>query len=221
MGNFEADNPPSAASRANVADAATSPERWARIKEVFNAALEREPTQRAAFLEEICGTDNSLRAEVDSLLSAAEETEPAFAAFSPPPASDLMIGCRLGDYEIVRQLGRGGMAEVYLGIRADAEYRKQVAIKVLSRRLDNQEIVRRFRKERQTLAALDHPNIVKLLDGGTTDQGLPYLVMDFVEGLPIDEYCDRHKQSTTERLRLFHSVCAAVQYAHENRVIHR
>jgi eukaryotic-like serine/threonine-protein kinase len=221
MSNLEADNSLSAATRAKVA-AAITPERWAHLKKVLGAALERELNQRAAFLDDICGADESLRAEVESLLGAAEEAGWSTTASElHPRPSDLMIGCRLGDYEIVQQLGRGGMAEVYLAVRADAQYRKRVAIKALSMRLDNQELVRRFRNERQTLAALDHPNIVKLLDGGTTEQGWPYLVMDYVEGLPIDQYCDRQKQSTTERLRLFHTVCVAVQYAHENRVIHR
>jgi len=113
------------------------------------------------------------------------------------------------------------MAAVYLATRADDVYLKQVAVKLVIPGLDHQEILRRFQNERQTLAGLDHPNIVKLLDGGTTEEGLPYLIMDYVEGVAIDEYCDSRNQSTTERLHVFRVVCAAVQYAHEKHVVHR
>ncbi|HEX8802464.1 MAG TPA: serine/threonine-protein kinase, partial [Terriglobales bacterium] len=142
----------------------------------------------------------------------------------PAPAvevEDAMVGRHLGAYQIVRRIAIGGMATVYLAIRADAEYRKQVAIKLLTSGFDSPEIMRRFRNERQTLAALDHPNIVKLLDGGTTPEGVPYLVMDYVEGVSIDEYCDHHKLCISERLRLFRMVCAAVEYAHQKGAIHR
>src|SRR5436309_10014498 len=132
-----------------------------------------------------------------------------------------MTGQRLGSYQVLHEIGHGGMAVVYAAVRADDEYRKRVAIKVVLPGLDSEDILRRFRNERQTLASLDHPNIVKLLDGGTTEEGLPYLVMDYVEGIPIDAYCDHHNQSTTERLQLFRAVCAPVQHAHENQVIHR
>ena len=113
------------------------------------------------------------------------------------------------------------MAVVYLAERADEQYRKRVAIKMLQPGTNKDEILRRFRNERQALAALDHPSIVRLLDGGSTEEGLPYLIMEYVEGVRIDEYCDTHKLSITERLQLFRAVCLAVQYAHENLVIHR
>src|SRR3989475_9036648 len=132
-----------------------------------------------------------------------------------------MRGRRLGPYRVLHEIGHGGMAVVYAALRADDEYRKRVAIKIVRPGFDSEEILRRFRNERQTLATLDHPNIVKLLDGGSTEDGLPYLVMDYVEGVPIDEYCDTHRLSTTERLQLFRIVCAAVQFAHRNQVIHR
>src|SRR5207245_6252676 len=118
-------------------------------------------------------------------------------------------------------IGFGGMAAVYLASRADEQYQKQVAIKILRPELDNAELLKRFRNERQTLAVLEHPNIVRLLDGGSTEEGLPYLVMDYVDGEPIDEYCDTHRLSTTERLQLFRAVCAAVQFAHRNQIMHR
>jgi serine/threonine protein kinase/tetratricopeptide (TPR) repeat protein len=132
-----------------------------------------------------------------------------------------MIGRHLGDYELRRRVGQGGMAAVFLAVRADGEYRQQVAIKLVLPGLERDEILNRFRKERQTLAGLDHPNIVKLLDGGSTPEGLPYLVMDYVEGSPIDKYCDSHKLSVDQRLHLFGKVCEAVHHAHQKLVIHR
>ena len=127
---------------------------------------------------------------------------------------------RIGAYRVLRELGHGGMGTVYLAARADDQYQKRVAIKVV-RGLDSDQIVRHFRRERQILAALDHPNIARLLDGGTTEDGLPYFVMERVEGEPIDLFCDGRKLSVQERLRLFQGVCAAVQYAHQNLVVHR
>src|ERR1700756_3371471 len=133
----------------------------------------------------------------------------------------VLTGSRLGPYLVLHEMGHGGMAVVYAAVRADDEYRKRVAIKVVLPGLDSEEILRRFRSERQTLATLDHPNIVKLLDGGSTERGLPYLVMEYIEAVPIDQHCDNHSLSTTERLRLFRTVCGAVQYAHQNLVVHR
>jgi serine/threonine protein kinase/Tfp pilus assembly protein PilF len=206
-----------------------TPERWQQIKSLFGAALERSPEGRAAFLQEACGSDESLRAEVESLLAEQQPvtTSPASSAPSTSQsapqveAEDAMVGRSLGAYEIVRRIATGGMATVYLAARSDAQYRKLVAIKLLTSGFDSPEIMRRFRNERQTLAALDHPNIVKLLDGGTTPEGVPYLVMDYVEGVAIDEYCDGHKLCISERLRLFRTVCAAVEYAHQKGAIHR
>src|SRR4029077_18691728 len=130
-------------------------------------------------------------------------------------------GERLGAYVIVRELGRGRMGTVFLAERADGQFEKQVAIKILNRGADTAEILRRFRAERQILAMLDHPNIARLLDAGSTDDGLPYFVMAYIAGEPIDRYCDRYKLNVTQRLKLFQGVCAAVRYAHQNLVIHR
>ncbi|MGZ5004605.1 MAG: protein kinase domain-containing protein [Chthoniobacterales bacterium] len=130
-------------------------------------------------------------------------------------------GRQFGSYQIMREIGRGGLGAVYLAARADDEYRKQVAIKLVRRGLDTEDILRRFRNERQILAQLDHPNIARLIDGGTTDDGLPYFVMEYVNGQPINGYCDANALSTTERLTLFRKVCSAVTYAHQNLVIHR
>src|SRR5207245_11234122 len=131
------------------------------------------------------------------------------------------VRSRVGPYQVLRDIAHGSMTVVNFPVRADDQYRKSVAIKLVRPGLDREDLLRRFRNERQTLATLDHPNIVSLLDGGSTEDGLPYLVMDYVEGVPIDEYCDTHRLSTTERLQLFRSVCAAVQFAHRNQVIHR
>jgi serine/threonine protein kinase/tetratricopeptide (TPR) repeat protein len=216
-------SPPSA--RHTAAQDEPTPERWQRIKEVFADAQERNPAERCAFLQEACGADELLRSEVESLLASAEreaaDRRSAGASADRAAVEDPMIGRRIGAYKVTRRIGRGGMATVYLASRADEQYEKQVAIKVLLPELDSDELLRRFRNERQTLAKLDHPNIVKLLDGGSTEEGLPYLVMDYVEGAPIDTYCDSRRLSTDERLRLFCQVCAAVQCAHQNLVVHR
>jgi serine/threonine protein kinase/tetratricopeptide (TPR) repeat protein len=212
-------------SRPTGPDADLTPERWEKIKDLFSDAQRRNPTERCAFLQEACKDDESLRREVDSLLAAAEgEAAHPFsdaASSDRSRAEDAMIGRRVGAYKIIRRIGRGGMATVYLASRDDEQYEKQVAIKILLPELESDELLRRFRNERQTLAKLDHPNIVKLLDGGSTEEGLPYLVMDYVEGSPIDVYCDSHRLPTEGRLRLFCQVCAAVGCAHLNLVVHR
>jgi len=128
---------------------------------------------------------------------------------------------RIGPYRVERRIGQGGMGTVYLATRADEQFRKNVAIKVTSQGMDREEIIGRFLRERQILANLDHPNIARLMDGGTTDDGRPYFVMEYIDGLPIEDYCDNHKLSVPERLKLFRTVCSAVHYAHQNLVIHR
>lgn len=147
----------------------------------------------------------------------------------PPPAAiprtkaeapDPEIGRRIGPYEIRKRIGQGGMGNVYLAARVD-DFKQTVAIKLIRRGLDTEEILKRFERERQVLAAMKHPNIARLLDGGTTGDGLPYFVMEYIEGRPIDEYCDSRKLTTLQRIRLFQQVCAAVQFAHQNAVIHR
>ena len=201
------------------------PEKWDQVKELFALALERDPEERSGFLREACAGDDSLRTEIESLLSsfdgAASFLEDCPAADVVSAQSRAVAGKRIGAYRIIREIGQGGMAVVYLGERDDRSYRKQVAIKMVKPGIDTEPIVQRFRNERQTLAALDHSNIVKLLDGGSSENGSPYLVMEYVEGLPIDQYCDLNKLSIDDRLRLFREVCSAVQYAHEKLVIHR
>jgi len=244
-----------------------TPQKWDKIKALFDAALQEASTNRAAFLAHHCANED-VRRQVEKLLISHEEAgsflkDPivgadiptpgeVFSEFSAEPtatgkslnaaesayaleeksgstqsapesanAEDPMVGRRVGAYEIVQRIGHGGMAVVYLAVRADDAYRKQVAIKLVPLELDSAEVLNRFRKERQMLAGLDHPNIVRLIDGGSTAEGVPYLVMDYVEGTPIDEYCDSHALLIEQRLRLFCTVCAAVQHAHKNLVIHR
>jgi serine/threonine protein kinase/tetratricopeptide (TPR) repeat protein len=198
---------------------------WDQAKEIVGLALEQKTEERSAFVRKACGDDTTLLAEVESLLSnyngadSLLENSPAANVLAFHPV--VMTGKKVGAYRIVREIGQGGMAVVYLGERDDQNYRKQVAIKMVKPGIDTEQILHRFRNERQTLAALDHANIVKLLDGGSSEDGLPYLVMEHVEGLPIDQYCDHNKLSIDDRLRLFRQVCSAVQYAHENLVIHR
>jgi serine/threonine protein kinase len=201
------------------------PEKWDQVKELFALALERDPEERTTFLRQACAGDDSLRTEVESLLSSFDG---ASTFLEDCPAADLvsaqsrgMTGKRIGAYRIIREIGQGGMAVVYLGERDDQNYRKRVAIKMVKAGIGGEQVLQRFLNERQTLAALDHSNVVKLLDGGSSEDGSPYLVMDYVEGLPIDEYCDRNHLSIGDRLRLFRDVCSAVQYAHQNLVIHR
>jgi len=205
----------------------TAAERWARVQALFHRALEIEPAGRAAFLARECAGDHALRRDVESLLAADERSDdfietPAVAFVSGADFDvDALVGRRIGAYRIVRQIGRGGMGAVYLATRDDDAYRKEVALKVLKRGMDTDFFVSRFRQERQILARLDHPNIARLLDGGTTDDRLPYLVMEFVEGTPLDRYCDERRLQLPERLALFLTVCAAVEYAHQRLVVHR
>jgi eukaryotic-like serine/threonine-protein kinase len=208
-------------------------EQWKRIKDVAVGAMAEPASARPAFLAAQCGADAVLRHEVETLLASADEAEslfepPAVAIDGAPAALETIgdldasrIGERVGPYRIVRRLGGGGMGDAYLAVRADDAYDKTVAIKLIKRGMSTDAVLRRFRQERQILADLDHPHIARLLDGGTTTDGLPYFVMEYVDGLPLDEYCDARQLSTRERLALFVRVCDAVQHAHERRVIHR
>src|ERR1051325_252686 len=204
-----------------------TPERWQQIRRILEAALELSPSERPAFLDDACAADSGLRREVQTLISSYDEAgvflegEPLAQVanrFDSPPAIE---GSFVGPYRLIREIGHGGMGTVFLAARADEQYDKRVAIKLVRRDLDSEEVLGRFRHERQILASLEHPNIARLLDGGTTTGGSPYVVMEYVEGQPIDRYCDEKRLSTFERLRLFRQVCAAVHYAHQNLVVHR
>jgi serine/threonine-protein kinase len=199
--------------------------RRAEIEEVFEHALDLDPDRRGAWLSDRCAHDAGLRAEVEALLAAHESPAgilerrltPATTALAAEPLRER----RIGPYRVVRELGRGGMGVVYLAERVDGEFKREVAIKLLRNSPDAEELHRRFIAERQILASLSHPNIAQLLDGGTTEGQLPYLVMEYVDGLPITTYCDRHGLDIASRLRLFVDVCRAVNSAHQNLVIHR
>ncbi len=205
-------------------------ERWQLVRNLLDKAIAIPASERPAFLDNACAGDPELRAEVESLLNSHEQAGTAFlqepvARLSFPDqdtgSAKARIGRRIGVYQILELIGEGGMGEVYRAVRADGQYDKEVAIKLVRSGLDSASVLDRFRHERQVLASLDHPNIARLFDGGTTDDGIPYLVMELIEGTPIDEYCDSHKLSITERLRLFLQVCSAIQYAHQRLVIHR
>jgi eukaryotic-like serine/threonine-protein kinase len=207
-----------------------NPERWQQIREVLDRAIASPDAERSALLDVACSGDPELRDEVESLLRSHQQAgsvflkKPAvdFSASTHEPANHGgRIGRRVGVYQIVEQIGEGGMGEVYRAVRADGQYDKEVAIKFVRVGLDTAAVLERFRHERQVLASLDHPNIARLFDGGTTEDGIPYLVMELIEGTPIDQYCDGKKLTITDRLRLFVQVCSAVQYAHQRLVIHR
>jgi serine/threonine protein kinase/tetratricopeptide (TPR) repeat protein len=204
------------------------PERWRQIEDLFHSALNCEPGRRVAFLNSACAGDASLRQEIESLLSSYEKgsfTEtPAFAEgvkLLEESEARSLAGQNIGPYRVIRMIGQGGMGAVYLAARADQAFQKEVAIKLIKRGQDTDDVIHRFRGERQILASLDHPNITRLLDGGTTEDGLPYFVMEYIQGQPIDSYCDSHKLSVDDRLKLFQSVCTAVHFAHQNLIIHR
>ena len=204
-------------------------DRWQLIRERFLAATEREGAERAAYLENLKGEDNEAWHEVCSLLVAHSGSDAVLdhvagdflAADALEGGDDRWAGRRIGAYVVVALLGRGGMGEVYRGRRADAQYEKEVAIKVVRAGFDTGDLLERFRTERQILANLEHVNIARLLDGGTTADGLPYLVMELIEGERIDLYCDRERLAVRARLQLFLQVCAAVQFAHQRLIIHR
>src|SRR6266545_3730972 len=204
------------------------------VKQIFQSALDCELQERPTFLASACGGDAALQQRVESLLSLDREHEdflksPVFELSAADVATRVLeedeepslLAQHIGPYRIIREIGRGGMGAVYLAARDDGQYDQQVAIKLIKRGMDSEEVLRRFRRERQILANLSHPNISRLLDGGMTLDGRPYFVMEYVAGMPIDEYADQQQLSIDERLKLFRRVCAAVQHAHERKIIHR
>jgi non-specific serine/threonine protein kinase/serine/threonine-protein kinase len=201
-------------------------EEWQRVKQVLHEALELPRAGRTEFLDRECAGNQSLRDEVESLLASYDDAgtfiEESVAMSQVSVLHDsLAIGAQVGPYRIVQLIAEGGMGSVYQAVRVDDLYRKIVAMKVIRRGVAGEYALRHFDTERQILAHLDHPNIAKLLDGGTTPDGRPYFVMDFIAGTPIDQYCDEHKLTVGDRIQLFLTVCSAVHYAHQNLVIHR
>ena len=200
---------------------------WGQIRDVVDAVLELPKPERSMYLDQ-AGLEPAARLQVDSLILSYEGA----GDFLQSPAPDVRglwsnlteqdpwLGRRLGPYQLIEEIGHGGMGSVYRAVRADDQYQKQVAIKLVRGGSETAFTLARFRAERQILAPLEHPNIARLLDGGTTD-GIPYIVMELVEGVPIDQYCDSLRLPVRERLALFRSVCSALEYAHQNLVIHR
>ncbi len=193
---------------------------FALLEQLFDQALALPVEEREAFLRERCGGDAKLEERVKALL-AAHDGEQEASKVRQEAAGEQTVRRRFGPYEVESLLGRGGMGAVYLAHRADGQYEKKVAIKIVDLPLATEAFYERFRQERQILAGLDHPNIARLLDGGISDDGILFLVMDYVDGKRIDDYCVAHQLGIQEKLRLFLSVCGAVQYAHQNMVVHR
>ena len=194
--------------------------RWLRVKDVFHAALDRPPAARAEYLGRECGGDLDLRREVESLLAAHGEAGEFLSQPASYDASPDLAGRRIGAYRILDEVGRGGMGFVYRAVRDDDVFEKMVALKLV-RGGASPEHLRRLESERRILARLQHPNIASILDGGATDEGQPYLVMEYVSGEPIDAHCDGKGLGARARLELFRTVCGAVHYAHQNLVVHR
>ena len=202
-----------------------TPGRWSEVKSVLAGVLEAEPTERPVILDRLCGADTELRSTVESLLAMEDKAGKFDTAALPgttlraepretPPA-------RIGPYTILHEIGRGGMGVVYLADRADGEYRKRVAIKLITSARSDAQSDQRFRRERQILAQLEHPGIARLLDGGATPSGQPYLVMEYIEGPPMLAWCEAHHLTIAARVALFLSVCDAVSYAHQKLIVHR
>jgi eukaryotic-like serine/threonine-protein kinase len=204
-----------------------SSDRWPEVDRILDVVLELAPEERPAYLDQACAGDDGLRAEVDAVLAGAEarvffET-PAIAFADPLVEAESARLDRdiVGSYRLGRELGHGGMGVVYLAERADGHFEQRVALKLIKRGRDSDEIQRRFLTERQVLARLNHPHIAKLLDGGVTAEGQPWFAMEYVDGVPLNQYCEERELGIEERLALFGDVCEAVQHAHRSLVVHR
>lgn len=194
--------------------------RWKNVKEVFNQVLEVNPPERNDFLRDI---DTEIRLEVLKMLKALEEKD---ALLENPiidfqNIEDYLIPAQIGEYKIVREVGNGGMGVVYEAFRETEEFKQRVALKVIKRGMNNEIILKRFRTEQQILASLEHPNICRFLDGGKTVEGLPFYTMEFIEGLPINEFFEKNPLSQEEKINIFREICAAVSFAHTNLIVHR
>jgi tetratricopeptide (TPR) repeat protein len=206
-----------------------TPERWHNVKNVLCAVLELKPEQRPAYLDRACASDPSLRGEVQSLLDSGDDIRSSFLQ-SPPVVNSLATkgsvgtegagGAVIGRYHLLQKTGEGGMGEVWLAEQREP-VRRRVALKLVKAGMNTREVMARFESERQALALMDHPAIAKVFDAGSTPQGAPYFVMEYVAGVPITAYCDNHRLSTRERLELFMRVCEGVQHAHQKAIIHR
>jgi len=205
------------------------PENWGKVKALLDEVLELAPSERQSFLDKF-ELNTEIRAEVESLLAFENESEDLMRLSAVEFSKDFfdggetrnpLNGQQIGNYRIVRELGQGGMGAVYLAQRADGKFEQKVALKLLKREMNTAALRRRFQQEREILASLEHPNIARLLDAGTTDDKIPFLAMEYVEGLPIDEYCNKHNLNLNERLDLFRKICSTVNFAHRNLIVHR
>jgi len=196
------------------------PEKWDKIKEIVGAALEKEASQRPAFLDAACAQDDALRVEVESLVAAYEDGD----RLPENPWINQLAGVEevtvIGPYKLLRKLGEGGMGQVWLADQT-APVRRRVALKLIRAGLYDQSILYRFQSEQQSLAMMEHPSIAKVFDAGATPAGQPYFAMEYVEGFPITVYCDQNRLSIRERLELFVRVCEGVQHAHLKAILHR
>src|SRR5215469_1862602 len=218
-----------AEARVGVGNSNVTTPNWEQVKSIFHVAVDLTAGDRSAYLQEACAGDLMLRREVESLLASHDHTEGFLESTAVAEAADLLerdlgrkwIGRRVGPYELIAGLGRGGMGQVFRARRVDGQYQTEVAIKLVPAAFASPAVERRFAAERQILAGLAHPGIARLLDGGTTADNVPYLVMELVEGRPIDNHCNASQLPIESRLRLFLSVCDAVSYAHRHLVVHR
>src|SRR5688572_8318824 len=209
--------------------AMTSSERWERLNVIFHEATGLDPARRDLYLTQACGEDEELRSEAERLIIAHERADrfietPVTAVRGIWPergVDEVAPGRLIGPYRILSEIARGGMGAVYLAERADGQYQQRVALKLIKRGLDIDPLLRRFRAERQILASLEHPNIARLLDGGTSEDGMPFFVMEYIAGAPIHQYVRSRSLSVAERLLLFLSVCDAVAHAHRRGIVHR
>ncbi|MBS1796640.1 MAG: protein kinase [Acidobacteria bacterium] len=221
-----------------------NPQKWQQIEEIFQDALDLPAGERERFIAEKCGADEDVRAEVEKFIARFEQNEDflespvwtdsrllesqarrelAASLDEELPAAEngALAGARIGAYRLIEELGRGGMGVVYAAERDDGEFRQKAAVKLIKRGMDTDFIVRRFRHERQILADLNHPNIARLIDGGTTFDQAPYFVMEFIEGAPLLKYAERENLDLRARIEIFLEICRAVAYAHEKKIVHR
>lgn len=207
-----------------------NPEQWKKVERLFNEAMEMEPEQRTTYLQEKCRDDEALYREVLSLIDEDDKVHDLLGKNTPAinmrsqtelQFANRLIGNILGEYTVHSLLASGGMGAVYRAHRSDGSFEQEVAIKVIHHSLTSATFIDRFRQERQILARLNHPHIARLLDGGLTDDGLPFLVMEMVQGIPINQYVSKHPLSVEEKLHLFLQICEAVNYAHSHLIVHR
>ncbi|HSK45858.1 MAG TPA: serine/threonine-protein kinase, partial [Candidatus Binatia bacterium] len=197
------------------------PQQWGRIKELFGAALELDPGQRTGFLRDACGADENLRTELESLLAAHDQSDLLSSIpWQDHSPLDSQAPKSIGPYQLIRKLGEGGMGQVWLAEQT-TPVQRQVALKLIRAGMFDDALLQRFQSERQSLAMMEHPAIAKVFEAGSTPDGQPYLVMEYVPGLPITEYCDEKKLTIRERLELFIKACEGIQHAHQKAIIHR